>query len=464
MNHSIAVRRAFCTAAALLFCVLVLMVPRAAHATASPLQACAAGKEKAAANFAKCTHACDSAGLRMGLPPTAACLSTCRARLAASWQKAVAKGGCAVADDEVAMTQKLEAFAQRLRNMLGESFGGPSPCTVQEYRVASLLQSCRLLCFAKPLKKSTPLILDTACLAKCAAKFDANCPRAQAKGSCLSNVPCGFVKTAIETSSQEFSEVLNVERTPNVCCPHDALYCDAGGGLTAAGCIGAGRVPSGASTACDRSGACVAAADAQPGVVCTHGSSCTQNLDPETCVTYFGVPEPRATCRPEGGPLVQGDPIFVTYQQYTGNLGGLAGADAKCALEAQLFRFTGTFQAWLSDSTTSAASRLPHSSQPYVLWDGTIVADDWSDLTDGTLDHSINLSAAGDVGPADVWTATNPAGSSVTSASCEDWSTTFSFSLPLTGATTVTDYRWTTNVLALPCSTAQRLFCLRTVR
>ena len=48
--------------------------------------------------------------------------------------------------------------------------------------------------------------------------------------------------------------------------------------------------------------------------------------------------------------------------------------------------------AWLSDSTASPSSRFTHSSVPYVLPDGTtVVANDWADLTGGTLQHLINM-------------------------------------------------------------------------
>ena len=48
--------------------------------------------------------------------------------------------------------------------------------------------------------------------------------------------------------------------------------------------------------------------------------------------------------------------------------------------------------AWLSDSTASPSTRFTRSSVPYVLPDGTtVVANNWADLTHGTLQFPINL-------------------------------------------------------------------------
>ena len=50
--------------------------------------------------------------------------------------------------------------------------------------------------------------------------------------------------------------------------------------------------------------------------------------------------------------------IFITTLQYTGDLGGLAGADQKCNTEAQAAGAGGTWKAWLSDATTDALTRI----------------------------------------------------------------------------------------------------------
>jgi hypothetical protein len=54
--------------------------------------------------------------------------------------------------------------------------------------------------------------------------------------------------------------------------------------------------------------------------------------------------------------------VFLTSQEYTGNLGGLAGADAKCQALADAAGIGGTFKAWLSDSTLDPIHRFSGST------------------------------------------------------------------------------------------------------
>src|SRR5438067_1391069 len=92
--------------------------------------------------------------------------------------------------------------------------------------------------------------------------------------------------------------------------------------------------------------------------------------------------------------------VFVTSQIYTAALGGLAGADAKCQSLATGAGLTGTYKAWLSSSSVDARDRLTHSAIPYVLSDRTtVVADNWSDLVDGSLKHAIDKTETGAAGP-----------------------------------------------------------------
>jgi hypothetical protein len=110
-------------------------------------------------------------------------------------------------------------------------------------------------------------------------------------------------------------------------------------------------------------------------------------------------PPASADAAPVDGPLVDGQAprkrVFVTSQAYTGNLGGLAGADAKCQVVAGAAGVPGTFKAWLSSATVSAAARLGHATVPYTLVDGTVVATSWTMLVSGNLMHAIDLTELG---------------------------------------------------------------------
>jgi cysteine-rich repeat protein len=49
--------------------------------------------------------------------------------------------------------------------------------------------------------------------------------------------------------------------------------------------------------------------------------------------------------------------VFVSSQMYDGNLGGLAGADAKCQALADAANLTGTYMAWISTNQHDRAWR-----------------------------------------------------------------------------------------------------------
>lgn len=127
--------------------------------------------------------------------------------------------------------------------------------------------------------------------------------------------------------------------------------------------------------------------------------------------------------------------VFISSGEFTGALGGLAGADRLCQSLADAEGLTGTFKAWLSDSTTSAAQRLTHSAVPYVdVW-GRRVANDWYDLTSGTLQEAIKVDEKGydytnalgcdpvfqAFGVGSVWTNTRWDGTASGGPNCMDW-------------------------------------------
>lgn len=95
--------------------------------------------------------------------------------------------------------------------------------------------------------------------------------------------------------------------------------------------------------------------------------------------------------------------VFVTSATYTGNLHGLAGADAECQARADIKNLGGTWKAWLSDRNTSAASRLNHSNNPYKLINGSLVANNWEDLTKGAIANPININELGQVKSTPIW-------------------------------------------------------------
>jgi hypothetical protein len=93
---------------------------------------------------------------------------------------------------------------------------------------------------------------------------------------------------------------------------------------------------------------------------------------------------------------------FVTDETYTGNLGGQAGADTKCQNAASAAGLPGTYAAWLAGADGVAgpppATRFSFTgtNTPIRMPDGTLLANSWADLTDGTLQNFFNVNQFGD--------------------------------------------------------------------
>ncbi len=155
--------------------------------------------------------------------------------------------------------------------------------------------------------------------------------------------------------------------------------------------------------------------------------------------------------------------VFATSTAQNGNLGGMTGADALCQSLANAASLEGTYLAWLSDSTGSPITRFTQATVPYVRVDGTVIADDWADLTDGDIQAPINIDETGAIVSGNAWSNTDPDGSKTAKdISCADWTRTFFVpGAPETGFvgnTIQTNGTWTLDVIGL-CPGAARLYC-----
>lgn len=145
---------------------------------------------------------------------------------------------------------------------------------------------------------------------------------------------------------------------------------------------------------------------------------CNQSL-PLLC---FGVDR---TARVEP-PAEKGRLAFISSAPWT-PAGGIATADARCALDANAEGYTGTFKALLATTSGGAFSRFETSTR--ALWvrpDGVRVAESFEQITAGGLLAPIDVAADGT--PIDdklVWGGANGVTASSTLAdNCSDWSTT----------------------------------------
>ena len=162
--------------------------------------------------------------------------------------------------------------------------------------------------------------------------------------------------------------------------------------------------------------------------------------------------------------------VFVTSDFFTGSeIGGLAGADAKCQSLADAAGISGTFKAWLSDSSQSPSTRFPFFTGPWRLQpndvDGSnlppVVATDLEDLTTcgaTCLKHPINRTETGEIlqGSVTVWTNTLSDGTASTD-SCLNWTSNASFGL--FGDASQVDPKWTNTNTTFGCNSALSLYC-----
>jgi len=159
---------------------------------------------------------------------------------------------------------------------------------------------------------------------------------------------------------------------------------------------------------------------------------------------------------------LSGTLVFVTAETFSGNLGGLAGADKICQDRAEAAGLAGTWMAWLSTDNPAMgpAQRFAKSTRPYRLVNGVKIADNWTDLISGSLDAAINRTESD--APAGmterVWTNTNTMGSFATSSDCSAWSPGNNGAY---GNRTQTGASWTSTGSTSGCGDKHHLYCFQ---
>jgi len=157
--------------------------------------------------------------------------------------------------------------------------------------------------------------------------------------------------------------------------------------------------------------------------------------------------------------------VFLTSTTRDGNLGGLSGADAICQGLATDAGLPGSYLAWLSDETQSPATRFKRSSGPYALVNGVTIANDWTDLTGGTLDAAITVAETGatfDDLALRSWTHTLADGTAggVLDEQCDNWSTGANGVSGDEGQVAATSDNWT-DFASGTCNNLFHLYCFQ---
>lgn len=159
--------------------------------------------------------------------------------------------------------------------------------------------------------------------------------------------------------------------------------------------------------------------------------------------------------------------VFSTSGTYYGNLGGYSGATAKCITHASSANLANwsRFKPWLSDDTGSPANgRIdPSFVGDYVLVDGTLVANGIADLTDGDIDHVINVDEYGNPLPYSyVWTSTSTSGNLLALNPCVGFSSFSSMYTSGVGHTNSSLASWT-SYMTSPCNNYYGLYCFEDI-
>jgi hypothetical protein len=175
---------------------------------------------------------------------------------------------------------------------------------------------------------------------------------------------------------------------------------------------------------------------------------------------------------------VTGNGNLSTWADADGNA-SLAAADAVCQARADAAGLSGTFVAWMSDSTDDAYCRvlglsgkvspdncgqatLPTDAGPWIRTDGFAFAATISQMSMGVIYTPLRYDEFGSSVPASsyVFTATDLDGTLRTD-SCSDWSSSTSGTFGTSGLTETTGSWWTSSG-ATDCSDDIAIMCMET--
>lgn len=168
--------------------------------------------------------------------------------------------------------------------------------------------------------------------------------------------------------------------------------------------------------------------------------------------------------------------MFVTDEEFTADSFSINGgsgsgealdyADSLCQIEADNAGLLGSYRAWLSDSSQSPAAEFTQFTTPYIRPDGVVVADTYTDLTDGNISTPISITGTLKT-PSNsfVWTGTGTNGIAMAAPNglqpfCGNWSSADSSSETFVGNSTATSAPWTIAPLTVGCgAVSAHLYC-----
>lgn len=218
---------------------------------------------------------------------------------------------------------------------------------------------------------------------------------------------------------------------------------------------------------CDGTGtACPTDQFAPATTVCntTYYCSGTFGTCPTTCTSQAHCVDPN-TCS-ASNTCVLAKRVFVTSTTYTGNMGGLAGADAACNARAQAAGLPGTYVAWLSTTGAggvNAIDRLGTWPGAYALLDGFRVAGSRAQLT-GSIDSAIyrtefNVQRPLTTPQREVFTGTDSTGRGEVGFTCGNWLQSGTTLSAVVGDHLSASSQWTLDSTSGSCALARPIYC-----
>jgi hypothetical protein len=170
--------------------------------------------------------------------------------------------------------------------------------------------------------------------------------------------------------------------------------------------------------------------------------------------------------------------MFITSTTYTGNLGGLSGADAACQARANAAGLGGTWKAILSSSTVNAKDRIGYNWDGIINLLGTVLyfnpRSSRPNITDISgffsanpiIDVNYGITTEAKVyatGSSWTWTGTNIGGIVYSGTTCVDW-TSNSTSYSGWGGSEGSNYslypvNWISGSV-LNCNSSYQLYCI----
>jgi hypothetical protein len=157
-------------------------------------------------------------------------------------------------------------------------------------------------------------------------------------------------------------------------------------------------------------------------------------------------------------PVARKRVVFVTSQTFDGNLGGIAGADAKCmaAAGASPALAGKTFRAWVSTSSSSPATSFT-SDGSFVTVGGASLDDSFNNIRQGTLMTKITTETGASVS-VPVWTGTDENGYNEEGFDCNGWTDASASAESTRSTTDVIQWYWASSETKT-CDQQGALYC-----